>query len=171
MNATDDKDVTNANWHNPKWYGPLLESLKALQHNKARMRVVEKKHKIGTILLGASKELKMKGLTNREGWSEEMGAFMRQVAKDIGTSVPDLLDCLKFAETYPDLKAFLDSPMVKKWRESRPIIYAEKKIQFYMSQAIFSKLEAEKTELGQTWEQYLFSDKLKDFTGVRVVIR
>ncbi|MGP8124844.1 MAG: hypothetical protein ACLQEQ_03130 [Nitrososphaerales archaeon] len=40
-----------------------------------------------------------------------------------------------------------------------------------MSQAIFSKLEAEKTELGQTWEQYLFSDKLRNLTGVRVVIR
>jgi len=81
----------------PEWYLKLVEDLKEIiaggEHDFIRF-----KHKLGARILEEKERIPY----------GDIAAFFEDLAKDVGYSVRELYYCVQFAETYPDVEAFLE---------------------------------------------------------------
>ena len=107
------KDQTNA-----EWYRLLLADLKVLVETEKRS-LLRIKHQMGLRILATRKELMDKGVVkDQRGWTGFLGDLMSRLSMDLGYSLGELYDALKFVEKYPRWSDFAEGEFeVKSERE------------------------------------------------------
>lgn len=107
----------------PKWYEQLVEDCKQIIQRE-NLDIIRRKHELGSRLLREKENITY----------GQIFTFIKELAKDIGSSWQDLYYCTKFAQEYSNIDAFIKEFSTK----------VEKLTWFYIHQnLLYEKLETE----------------------------